>query len=445
MNLNYILILLPFLRDASNIWSLLLIFVALFNTVISEKITNLYNYYFNNDCSIKIYKQCDKNMWNKNDNQYHKFVSMFAIKNKSLLKIKQVVMYETEHIYHKKIVVNNNETANSDIQPIYELPNDFKCEYKFNNDIVKIQHCICIDNDKLKSKVDYYYISTKNQDTMTKFMNVIEDIKLEYYNNIYFGEKKSFYIYEKDIWEKLNIHAKKTFKNLFIDDQIKVQIKKSIKKLVDGTVYEKFGLARRLGFLFYGVPGSGKTSLIFAIANKYNRNIYNINLSVPRESFIKQIINIPTGSLVVFNDLDIMKSTNYQEAITETEKKEKDETKKSEMITLKDLLEILDGYTYLYNCIIIMTTNRIEKLSPALIRPGRVDYKIEFGLATNEQIHNVLKYYYNMDDWTNIYDPNEKFPNNIFSVSELINSIIMPNIDDIGLALEHIRKLPTIV
>ena len=84
-------------------------------------------------------------------------------------------------------------------------------------------------------------------------------------------------------------------------------------------------------------------------------------------------------------------------------------------ISLKDLLEVFDGYNYLKNCIIIMTTNNIEKLDPALIRPGRIDHKIEFTHATSEQISEILA----------LCDIKTKI-NKKITTSELINNIIAP-------------------
>jgi chaperone BCS1 len=62
---------------------------------------------------------------------------------------------------------------------------------------------------------------------------------------------------------------------------------------------------------------------------------------------------------------------------------------KGDTAKLKIMLEYLDGYFSLKNCIVIMTTNHPEKLDPALIRPGRVDYHIHFDAPTNDDLLTI--------------------------------------------------------
>ncbi len=69
--------------------------------------------------------------------------------------------------------------------------------------------------------------------------------------------------------------------------------------------------------------------------------------------------------MVVFNDID---------AVQIVQREATDEKK----INLSHLLEILDGYCYFKNCVVILTTNHVEKLDPAIIREGRIDMKFEF-------------------------------------------------------------------
>lgn len=64
------------------------------------------------------------------------------------------------------------------------------------------------------------------------------------------------------------------------------------------------------------------------------------------------------------------------------------------MITFSGLLNALDGVASAEERIIFMTTNHIELLDPALIRPGRVDLKEYFGNATNHQIRRMFLRFY---------------------------------------------------
>ena len=61
-------------------------------------------------------------------------------------------------------------------------------------------------------------------------------------------------------------------------------------------------------------------------------------------------------------------------------------------MTLDVFLEMLDGYNYLNNCIVILSSNHPELIDPAVVRPGRVDHVIEFALADEYQFRNIFKY-----------------------------------------------------
>jgi len=62
-------------------------------------------------------------------------------------------------------------------------------------------------------------------------------------------------------------------------------------------------------------------------------------------------------------------------------------------VTFSGILNALDGVTTGGNQIVIMTTNHIENLDPALIRPGRVDHILRFDYATKEQIKDIFTVY----------------------------------------------------
>jgi chaperone BCS1 len=63
-------------------------------------------------------------------------------------------------------------------------------------------------------------------------------------------------------------------------------------------------------------------------------------------------------------------------------------------VTFSGLLNVLDGVAATEQRIIFMTTNHIDRLDPALIRPGRVDLKVEVGLATPFQVLTMFKRFY---------------------------------------------------
>ena len=79
------------------------------------------------------------------------------------------------------------------------------------------------------------------------------------------------------------------------------------------------------------------------------------------------------------------------------QKRMKPNRKTPDKLSLGDILEVLDGYCFLQNCIIIMTTNFIDKLDCALIRSGRMDHKIQLENVSKEQITQIISYFYKKD------------------------------------------------
>jgi chaperone BCS1 len=67
-------------------------------------------------------------------------------------------------------------------------------------------------------------------------------------------------------------------------------------------------------------------------------------------------------------------------------------------LTLEYVLNILDGIVEMHDAIIVFTTNHIEEIDPAVIRPGRVDYMLELKNATAETIEEMIKYKYKLTD-----------------------------------------------
>lgn len=109
-----------------------------------------------------------------------------------------------------------------------------------------------------------------------------------------------------------------------------------------------------------------------------------------------------------------------------------------ENMTLYALLDVLDGYSYLNNCVVIITTNYPEKLDPAIIRPGRIDYDIIFDFCDEYQFDNIFKYFTNKD-YKKI-NPKFIFKENMYTTSFLINIIIIPHTNNPTKILELLNN-----
>ena len=152
-------------------------------------------------------------------------------------------------------------------------------------------------------------------------------------------------------------------------------------------IYDKYGIPYKRNYLLYGIPGTGKTSLIFSIASELNMgvSIFSFVPGIDDTIFMKCVNSIPPNSILLLEDIDGVFIN-----------REKDYNNKS-MISFSGILNTLDGMGRKDKLITFMTTNYKEQLDHALMRPGRIDYKLEFTYATQYQISKMFDLFINND------------------------------------------------
>ena len=165
-------------------------------------------------------------------------------------------------------------------------------------------------------------------------------------------------------------------------DTIFHQKKNQIIKFLDNfkekrEIYEKNGLPYKTGLLLYGPAGTGKTSIVKAIASYMG---YSLLIPPPNGSSI-EILDLKPRTVVCIEDIDRLlhvenidtKSKKLSPLHSETIIPN---TKGINNSVLHNYLQLFDGLTAQNEIIFIATTNHIGKLPPELIRDGRFDCKI---------------------------------------------------------------------
>ena len=119
-------------------------------------------------------------------------------------------------------------------------------------------------------------------------------------------------------------------------------------------------------------------------------SIYAINLAHFNDrSLVVAMNDVPQNSVILFEDIDCMKSGDARPKVDDAGQRGAAKTPAAKEdrngVTLSGLLNALDGFSAPDNVLFIMTSNQIEALDPALLRPGRIDYRLYLGPATEEQ------------------------------------------------------------
>ena len=307
---------------------------------------------------------------------------------------------------------------------------------------------------KIKNKLGYdiYYFNQLPMNAPTIGANQKDYTKLP--KNCVFTMKK--------------FQTNRKFSNLF-GPEIAV-----VKKRVDFFIknkkwYDEKGIPYTLGLLLSGQAGAGKTSSVKCLANETQRHIININLNnditktqMDNLFYNEEIavINVSSGQtekycipldqrIYVLEDIDcqsdlvmereLKNKTDGITTINTNTNNQDSDINCSEKLDLSFLLNILDGVLEIPGRIVIMTSNHIQKLDHALIRPGRIDVIADFKKCLNQTLIEMIEFFYDIKITNEDIKRVNSLPDQLVSPAEL-GKLMFENIDNYLNVIDILEK-----
>ncbi|KAK4456369.1 BCS1 N terminal-domain-containing protein [Cladorrhinum samala] len=204
-------------------------------------------------------------------------------------------------------------------------------------------------------------------------------------------------------WQRCMSRNSRPFSTVILNEKVKKELIDDVTDYLNPATrrwYANRGIPYRRGYLLYGPPGTGKSSLSLALAGFFNMRIYIVSLSsiTANEENLASLFNeLPRRCVVLLEDIDTAGLTHTREEAAAAAANASSGSSPPASSTppttttgnlpsvgrlsLSGLLNILDGVASQEGRVLIMTTNHIEKLDKALIRPGRVDMVVKFDRA----------------------------------------------------------------
>jgi len=185
---------------------------------------------------------------------------------------------------------------------------------------------------------------------------------------------------EHGFWESSIKRRKRPMDSVILPEGIKRTLVEDIDQYVASkSWYNKMSIPWRRGYLLSGPPGCGKSSIVTAIASQLDYTVCVLNLRNAREEDVHNLLaNLSEESILLLEDIDCAFSNREAEG----------------KVTFSGLLNALDGVSASEGRIVFMTTNHLENLDPALIRPGRIDLILELGQATLGQKEELVRRFF---------------------------------------------------
>ncbi|KAJ7500674.1 P-loop containing nucleoside triphosphate hydrolase protein [Mycena galericulata] len=313
-----------------------------------------------------------------------------------------------------KTWVDPTVKGNAEYVPTYQLPQLFR----WRGHWLEIKRTKDGSEGRFTISGTYQPISSIYVTIYTLDMNLLSDLVEEARKRYVEVNRPNVIIHLADsphfgpamTWNNVKHKVRRPLSSIILQEGVVDALVRDAREFIDTEDwYVEAGIPHRRGYLLYGPPGTGKTSTIYALAGALNLEIYSLSLasSFVDDSFLQRAASsIPKHALFLIEDIDCAFASRDDEDEMEEQAMmmygggggrgpfgaggrggggEGGGRPVRSLVTLSGLLNVIDGVGSEEGKLFFATTNYIDRLDPALLRPGRIDRKVAYDLATADQ------------------------------------------------------------
>lgn len=309
------------------------------------------------------------------------------------------VLTKYTHINTGKTIINIYKPVNSDGNILTNCASEFSEIIIYKNIPILISLTQATDNDA--GELIFYVLKARDH---VKTLHVFLDRLFKKANIDYMKNRLAIRTYggSRAYMRPCDI-IPRSFDDVFIPDKIQNELIYSIDKYINKYEwYKEHKIPNHFGILLHGKPGTGKTSIVQAISNQFDLPINSIPCD--RLNNISSILTHEIGlkpktkdeyRIVLIEDIDCCKLSNRDNDDNMIFISNDKNGKSGGTDGFGTLINSIDGIGSASNVIYIFTTNNIDGIDPALIRPGRIDLKLEIDGVCPETFDKFCMFHFN--------------------------------------------------
>lgn len=360
---------------------------------------------------------------NRQINELYKAVYAYLTNDKDTDYLREPYL---QYVFDKKITIENKDLVKNNLSLNKILTRDKSKTIKYKNREIKYSlssEVITVYTDRDRKRENYKVSLSTTFDEYEK-CDILEEFSqfclAQYIENLTASTwVQQIYTNSAEGWKPQPSNNTRKLDTIILKNSLKEDIKNDLQLFLNSEDwYKDRDIPYTRGYMFYGYPGTGKTTMIKGLSLFCKRHIHFLMLSNIQND--EQLLNLMKGinykdTILVIEDIDatlsLVKSREEEEKKVSKKKKDKPEEKEEEKkvakpenkLTLSGLLNALDGVFTAHGRILIMTTNHPEVLDSALIRPGRIDSKYLFDNCDRNQIKELYQMFFNKEvDYTQL-------------------------------------------